>query len=133
MNVNKNKFYFLIIACLLFISSCGTNPEDDLIIEDLVVGTGAEAQDGNSLTVHYNGKLLNGQVFDNSRDSGRPFQFTLGARSVIRGWDLGLRGLRVGGTRRLTIPPELGYGSSPVGLIPANSTLIFEVELISLR
>ena len=102
-----------------------------LKIEDLKVGTGAEAVAGKPVTVHYVGTLTTGAKFDSSRDSGQGFQFKLGAGQVIKGWDEGVAGMKIGGLRKLTIPPELGYGAGgypPV--IPPNSTLIFEVELL---
>jgi len=102
-----------------------------LKIEDLKVGTGAEAKTGNSVSVHYVGTLTNGQKFDSSRDRNEPFDFKLGAGMVIEGWDKGVAGMKVGGLRKLTVPPEMGYGKMgypPV--IPPNSTLVFEVELI---
>ncbi len=103
-----------------------------LIIEDKVVGTGAEAKAGDSVTVHYIGTLTNGTMFDASRKRGdQGFTFKLGAGEVIRGWDQGVAGMKVGGKRKLTVPPELAYGNQAVGgVIPANSTLIFEVELL---
>lgn len=103
-----------------------------LKIEDIKVGTGAEAKAGQRVEVHYVGTLLSGSKFDSSRDRGRGFRFQLGGGEVIKGWDQGVAGMKVGGVRRLTIPPELGYGARgfpPV--IPANSTLVFEVELLS--
>ncbi len=99
-------------------------------VVDEVVGTGAEAMVGDQLIVHYTGRLTNGQVFDSSVDRGIPFGFVLGAGQVIRGWDEGMVGMRVGGKRVLTVSPEYAYGSQAVGPIPANSTLIFEVELL---
>lgn len=102
-----------------------------LQIEDLQIGTGAEAKAGKSVSVHYTGTLTNGKKFDSSRDRNRPFDFQLGAGMVIQGWDQGVAGMKVGGRRKLTIPPELGYGAGgypPV--IPPNSTLIFDIELI---
>lgn len=102
-----------------------------LQIEDLKVGTGPEAKAGQNVSVHYVGTLTNGNKFDSSRDRGNPFQFRLGAGQVIQGWDQGVAGMKVGGLRKLTIPPEMGYGARgfpPV--IPGNSTLIFEVELL---
>jgi FKBP-type peptidyl-prolyl cis-trans isomerase len=102
-----------------------------LSIEDLKIGTGAEATAGQQVSVHYVGTLTNGSKFDSSRDRGDPFRFRLGAGQVIKGWDQGVAGMKVGGLRKLTIPPELGYGARgfpPV--IPGNSTLVFEVELL---
>ncbi|SSY71153.1 FK506-binding protein [Alysiella crassa] len=103
-----------------------------LIIEDLIVGTGAEAVKGKDISVHYTGWLTDGTKFDSSLDRRQPFTITLGAGEVIQGWDEGFGGMKVGGKRKLTIPPEMGYGSRAVGggLIPANSTLVFEVELL---
>jgi len=103
-------------------------------IEDMTVGTGAEAIAGKRVTVHYVGTLTNGSKFDSSRDRGQGFTFQLGAGQVIKGWDQGVAGMKIGGIRNLTIPPELGYGARgfpPV--IPANSTLIFEVELLAVE
>ena len=103
-------------------------------IEDVTVGQGAEAKAGNTVTVHYVGTLTNGSKFDSSRDRGKGFSFELGAGKVIKGWDQGVAGMRVGGTRKLTIPPDLGYGARgfpPV--IPPNSTLLFEVELLEVK
>ena len=99
-------------------------------IEDLEIGDGKIAEPGNFLTVHYIGTLANGKKFDSSLDRGPAFQFPLGAGQVIRGWDLGMVGMKVGGIRKLTIPPELGYGDRSIGIIPPNSTLIFEVKLL---
>jgi peptidylprolyl isomerase len=99
---------------------------------DLQEGTGAIPQAGQVVTVHYTGTLENGTKFDSSYDRNRPFQFKLGAGQVIKGWDEGLATMKVGSKRKLIIPPDLGYGSRPVGPIPANSTLIFEVELLSI-
>ncbi|UJR78219.1 FKBP-type peptidyl-prolyl cis-trans isomerase [Sandaracinus amylolyticus] len=99
---------------------------------DLVVGTGAEATSGKRVTVHYVGTLTNGQKFDSSRDRDEPFDFVLGRGQVIKGWDEGVAGMREGGQRKLVIPPEMGYGKRgfpPV--IPPDSTLVFEVELLS--
>ena len=100
--------------------------------EDLVVGTGAEAQPGQMVTVHYTGWLTNGQKFDSSKDRNDPFVFPLGQGMVIKGWDQGVVGMKVGGKRKLTIPPELGYGARGAGgVIPPNATLLFEVELLA--
>lgn len=101
------------------------------MIDDLVMGEGDEAVSGKSVTVHYTGTLENGSKFDSSVDRGQPFSFPLGAGRVIKGWDMGVEGMKVGGKRKLTIPSELGYGASGVGgVIPPNATLIFEVELL---
>ena len=106
----------------------------DLQIEDLVVGTGAEAQIGNLLSVHYKGTLLNGTMFDSSYNRGTPFQFPLGMGRVIQGWDQGVKGMKVGGKRKLVIPSDLAYGAAGVpGAIPPNSTLVFEVELLDVK
>jgi FKBP-type peptidyl-prolyl cis-trans isomerase FkpA len=104
-----------------------------LIIEDLVVGDGAEATAGQHVTVHYTGWLTDGRKFDSSKDRNDPFQFALGARHVIAGWDEGVQGMKIGGTRKLTIPSDLGYGPRGAGgVIPPNATLVFEVELLGL-
>jgi len=104
-----------------------------LMQEDLTVGTGAEAKSGDMVSVHYVGTLVDGTKFDSSRDRGEPFEFKLGAGEVIKGWDQGVAGMKVGGKRKLTIMPELGYGARAVGKIPANSTLVFEVELLGVK
>ena len=97
------------------------------------VGAGAVAQRGQHVKVDYTGWLTNGKKFDSSVDAGRPFEFMLGASQVIKGWDEGVAGMKVGGKRQLTIPPELGYGSRGAGgVIPPNATLIFEVELLKI-
>ena len=102
-----------------------------LVIEDLVVGSGAQAAGGQRVSVHYTGWLLNGQKFDSSKDRGDAFMFSLGRGEVIRGWDEGVTGMKVGGKRKLTIPPELGYGARGAGrVIPPDATLLFEVELL---
>ncbi|HKY22352.1 MAG TPA: FKBP-type peptidyl-prolyl cis-trans isomerase [Vicinamibacterales bacterium] len=102
--------------------------------EDIDAGNGATAKAGQKAKVHYTGWLTNGQKFDSSVDRNDPFEFTLGAGMVIKGWDEGVEGMKVGGKRKLTIPPELGYGSRGAGgVIPPNSWLIFDVELLGLR
>lgn len=107
---------------------------NDLIIEDLRPGTGAEATPGQTVSVHYVGTLTDGKKFDSSRDRNKPFEFSLGAGQVIKGWDQGVAGMRIGGLRKLTIPPHLGYGARGAGgVIPPNATLVFEVELLGLR
>ena len=101
---------------------------------DLKVGTGREAHAGETAFVHYTGWLTNGTKFDSSKDRGEPFPFRLGAGQVIKGWEEGVEGMKIGGIRKLTIPPELGYGSRGAGrVIPPDATLVFEVELLDLR
>ncbi len=101
---------------------------------DEVVGSGPQPQPGQTVVVHYTGRLENGQVFDSSLSRGQPFEFVLGAGQVIRGWEEGLATMRVGGKRRLFIPPELAYGETGVGgVIPPNARLIFDVELLAVR
>jgi peptidylprolyl isomerase len=104
-----------------------------LEITDLVVGSGAVAEAGKLVTVHYRGTLPDGTEFDASRKHDRPFDFPLGAGQVIRGWDEGVKGMKVGGKRKLVIPPSMGYGERGMGPIPPNSTLIFEVELLDVQ
>ena len=105
----------------------------ELQIEELVAGTGDTAAAGQQVSVHYTGWLTNGEKFDSSVDRGTPFKFKLGAGMVIQGWDQGVAGMKVGGKRKLTIPPELGYGARGAGgVIPPNATLVFEVELLGI-
>lgn len=111
----------------------GKTMTDKLQIVDTVVGTGDEAKKGDTVEVHYVGTLLNGQKFDSSRDRSQTFSFTVGQGRVIQGWDEGIPGMKVGGTRELTIPADMAYGDRGVGRIPANSTLKFEVELVSIK
>jgi FKBP-type peptidyl-prolyl cis-trans isomerase FkpA len=102
-----------------------------LVIEDVTVGEGAVAAAGQKVTVHYTGWLTNGTKFDSSMDRNDPFVFPLGGGRVIKGWDEGVQGMKVGGKRKLTIPPALGYGARGAGgAIPPNATLVFEVELL---
>jgi FKBP-type peptidyl-prolyl cis-trans isomerase FkpA len=104
-----------------------------LIIDDVIVGTGAEATAGQTVSVHYTGWLTDGTKFDSSKDRNDPFEFHLGGRQVIAGWDEGVQGMKVGGTRKLTIPANLGYGARGAGgVIPPNAILVFEVELLDL-
>jgi FKBP-type peptidyl-prolyl cis-trans isomerase len=125
---------------LLALAACGggdsgtTAPTGGgtLVIEDLVVGTGATAAVGDTVNVHYVGTLTNGTKFDSSYDRGAPYTFQIGAGRVIAGWEQGVPGMKVGGKRRLTIPPSLAYGNQAVGSIPPNSTLVFDIELVSI-
>ena len=107
---------------------------EGLQVEDIQIGTGDEAVSGKQVSVHYTGWLTSGTKFDSSVDRGRPFDFQLGGGMVIQGWDQGVVGMKVGGKRKLTIAPELGYGArGAAGVIPPNATLVFEVELLVVR
>ena len=136
-----SPIYKMVIIFVIFIISCGSNEgnmqklENGLLIEDIVVGVGNEAKDHNKVVVNYTGTLENGSIFDSSLKPGRdPFTFTLGVGSVIKGWDQGVKGMKVGGKRKLVIPPELGYGDKGAGnVIPPNTTLYFEVELLEVE
>ena len=111
-----------------------TTTASGLVFEELVVGTGNTAAAGQKVSVHYTGWLTNGTKFDSSKDRGEPFVFPLGKGHVIRGWDEGVAGMKVGGKRKLTIPPTLGYGARGAGgVIPPNATLVFEVELLDVK
>ncbi len=111
-----------------------TTTATGLQIEELTVGTGATAAAGQNVVVHYTGWLTNGTKFDSSKDRNDPFRFGLGQRQVIAGWDEGVQGMQIGGVRKLTIPPDLGYGARGAGgVIPPNATLVFEVELLDVR
>ena len=141
------------VAASLFLSACSKSvaepaeshfkpapapPTDPgpttLQITDDVVGKGKVAKDGDKVRVHYTGTLMNGKKFDSSRDRGKPFEFKLGAGQVIKGWDQGVAGMKIGGLRKLTIPSDLGYGArGAAGVIPPHATLVFEVELLGLR
>lgn len=110
-----------------------TTTSSGLIIEEIVEGSGDTAAAGQTVSVHYTGWLTDGSKFDSSKDRNDPFDFPLGGRQVIAGWDEGVQGMKVGGTRKLTIPPNLGYGARGAsGVIPPNATLVFEVELLKI-
>lgn len=123
------------VAPVATTSAATVTTMDGLKIEDEKIGTGTEATAGRKITVNYTGTLTDGTKFDSSLNPGRtPFSFTLGAGEVIKGWDEGFNGMKVGGKRKLTIPPELGYGANGAGsAIPPNAILIFEVELLKVE
>jgi len=135
----KNAYHLLVLFSFIYLAGCQKNEEiimeNGLVIEDVVVGDGTEAQDYNKVVVNYTGTLDDGSIFDSSLKPGRtPFTFTLGAGSVIKGWDLGVKGMKVGGKRKLTIPSDLGYGDNGAGnVIPPGATLTFEVELLEVE
>ena len=122
------------MAIMLLVAGCSKdnkNMNGELIIEDIIVGQGAEAVKYSIVTINYTGWLEDGTKFDSSLNPGRePLRFTLGAGQMIQGFDQGIPGMKVGGKRKLTIPPNLGYGSQDKGIIPPNSTLIFELDLL---
>jgi len=131
-----NKIFTILIMGVLALQSTGFTMADtsDLKIEITQKGSGTEAANGMSVSVHYTGKLTDGTKFDSSLDRGTPFTFTLGQGSVIKGWDQGVLGMMVGEKRTLTIPSELGYGSAGAGAsIPPNATLIFDIELLDVQ
>ena len=153
----KNISLFLILPLIIILSGVGykvwlepeppiivedPSPSDsdgsvdpsDFIFEDTVVGTGQEAKSGDTVSVHYTGTFLDGRVFDSSIERGVPFEFTIGISNVIQGWHIGFAGMKVGGERRLMIPPQLAYGEegSSTGTIPPNTPLIFDVELLDI-
>ena len=136
----KNAYHLLTLFAFIYLAGCQKNGEiiimgNGLVIEDLVIGEGSEAQDFNKVVVNYTGTLEDGSIFDSSLKPGRtPFTFTLGVGSVIKGWDLGVKGMKAGGKRKLTIPADLGYGNNGAGnVIPPNATLTFEVELLEVE
>ena len=126
--------WLITMGIMLLVAGCSKddkNMSGELIIEDIIVGQGAEAVKYSIITVNYTGWLEDGTKFDSSLNPGRePLRFTLGAGQMIQGFDQGIVGMKVGGKRKLTIPPNLGYGSQDKGIIPPNSTLIFELDLL---
>ncbi len=129
----------LVLSIFLWVLGCSAEKplaprvelSNGLVIQDLAIGFGARADVGDTLATHYVGHLQDGTRFDSSYDRGQPFTFIVGVGQVIRGWDLGVPGMRVGGRRRLTIPPELAYGDRGAGTaIPPNATLIFNIDLV---
>ena len=133
----KINWQIITFAVMLIAVSCSKEKQtmnNGLVIEDIKIGDGQEVEKFNIVTVNYTGLLEDGTKFDSSLNPGRtPSRFTVGAGQVIKGWDEGLMGMKVGGKRKLTIPPELGYGSRDNGPIPANSTLIFEIDLLGIE
>ena len=131
------RWHIITLAVFLFAVSCSKEKQtmsNGLQIEDMKIGEGSEVKKFDIVTVNYTGTLEDGTKFDSSLNPGRtPFRFTVGAGQVIKGWDEGLMGMKVGGKRKLTIPPELGYGSRDNGPIPANSTLIFDIDLLGIE
>lgn len=130
----------------ILISSCGSSKETTkkegsgmittstgLQYVDMEEGTGGSPQKGQTCVVHYHGTLLDGTVFDSSKERGQPFEFQIGEGRVIKGWDEGVMSMKIGGKRKLVIPPDLGYGARNMGKIPSNSTLVFEVELLDIK
>ncbi len=138
--LNLRRCFFWGVVGVFLLPLAGHGAEENMVktpsglqYVDLVVGKGREAHAGERATVHYTGTLVDGTKFDSSKDRNQPFSFQLGAGRVIKGWDEGVQGMRIGGTRKLVIPPQLGYGSRGAGgRIPPNATLIFEVELLDL-
>ena len=126
---------FLFLGCALIKNNKGRTVymDNGLSYEIIKQGKGAVAQNGNTVSVHYTGTLTDGSKFDSSVDRNRPFEFVLGVGQVIRGWDLGVEGMKIGEKRILNIPSELAYGARGVGAIPPNSDLIFEVELLEIK
>ena len=144
--MSKINFYPILIIGLIFLGLFtilkNSQPSQSIVakqmaslkIEDLKIGTGPEVKSGDTVSIHYLGTLENGKKFDSSYDRGQPFETQIGVGQVIKGWDQGVVGMKVGGKRKLIIPPELGYGSQEIpGAIPANSTLIFDVELVKIK
>ncbi|EGC16818.1 peptidylprolyl isomerase [Kingella denitrificans ATCC 33394] len=130
-SINETGAGCFFVVRLTFINPVSKESKMGFVIEDVQEGTGKTAQKGKDITVHYTGYLTDGTVFDSSVSRGQPLTITLGVGQVIRGWDEGFDGMKEGGKRKLTIPPEMGYGARAVGgVIPANSTLVFEVELL---
>lgn len=152
MNLNKNEKIAVVVGIVVIIIffaagsiyqylSGNSNQTKNMtqsdskttVVQDAVVGTGVVAENGKKITVNYTGYLSDGTKFDSSLDRGVPFEFTLGVGQVIKGWEVGIQGMKVGGKRTIIVPPEFGYGDREIGSIPANSTLIFDVELLKVQ
>ena len=133
MAASFSLVYTLYLSALWGKSMSVITTESGLQIEEIKVGDGAVATAGQFVSVHYTGWLSIGNKFDSSKDRDEPFEFPLGQRNVIAGWDEGVQGMQIGGVRKLTIPPQLGYGTRGAGgVIPPNATLVFEVELLDI-
>ncbi len=129
-------YRFLAIALGTLLLACTRDPKDypDLIIRDIKRGNGAEVGAWDSITVHYTGRLKGGGVFDSSRKNKKPSRYSMSGKTLIEGWRIGLVGMKVGGKRRLTIPPELAFGKQgKLGRFPPNATLVFDIELFSIE
>jgi len=128
---------FAVVGMIASNAGCGrkgsTRTIGGVSIQDLKVGGGATATSGKIVSAHYTGRFPDGSKFDSSYDAGAPVEFPLGSGKVIKGWDVGIEGMRVGGKRKLTIPPELAYGSRGNGPVPPNATLVFDVELMAVK
>ena len=140
MSSRRPRFFAaaaLVVLASLSLSACGRKSAPrtvgGVLIEDLRVGSGATATSGKVVSAHYTGRFPDGNKFDSSDDAGVPIEFLLGAGKVIKGWDIGIEGMKVGGKRKLTIPPELAYGARGGGPIPPNATLVFDVELVGVK
>ena len=138
--MSSRRSSLLAAAALVFFASfaagCRKPPSrtvNGVVIQDVKVGSGATATAGKLVSAHYAGRFPDGKAFDSSYDAGAPIDFLLGTGKVIKGWDIGIEGMRVGGKRRLTIPPELAYGALGGGPIPPNATLVFDVELVAVK
>lgn len=144
----KKFLILVIIVSSLFVLSCSSSKDSakdnakestlqttpsGLQFEDIIIGMGAQPEKGKEVTVHYVGTLQDGTIFDSSKEKDKPFKFKIGVGQVIKGWDEGVMSMRVGGKRKLIIPPSLGYGERAAGKIPPNSVLIFEVELLDIK
>jgi len=140
------KLLMALILSLAILSACSSTKEaakdenskvittaSGLQYEEIEVGTGSMPQKGQTCVVHYHGTLLDGTVFDSSKERGQPFEFPIGEGRVIKGWDEGVMSMRIGGKRKLIIPADLAYGARAMGAIPSNSTLVFEVELLDIK
>jgi FKBP-type peptidyl-prolyl cis-trans isomerase FkpA len=139
MSSGRSRFFAVAALAILAVafSACGRKAPArnvaGVTVQDLKVGGGATATSGKVVSAHYIGRFPDGTKFDSSYDAGPPVEFLLGAGKVIKGWDLGIEGMRVGGKRKLTIPPELAYGARGGGPIPPNATLVFDVELMAVK